>query len=493
MFEAAELGQRISKAKYDSAEPKLRSALLEAQFALSKTKIPVLVIVSGADGAGKGEVVHRLSEWLDPRGVETHAFWQASDEELERPRYWRFWRALPARGRIGILLGSWYSAPIIDRVYGRIKNGRLDTELDRIAAFEKMLADDGALIIKLWFHLSKKDQKRTLKKLEKDPKTHWRVMPVDWKHYKLYDSFTKVCERALRRTDAGHAQWHIIEAADRRYRELTAGQMLLEKLADRLKHAAKTPPAPSSERAPAGHPPSGLTILNHVDLTQRLTIEEYQRQLQSAQARLSWLAWEANRKKVSTIAVFEGWDAAGKGSAIRRVTMAVDPRLYRIVPIAAPTDEERAHHYFWRFWRHLPRAGRFLIFDRSWYGRVLVERVEGFAQPEEWRRAYLEINEFEEQLAGAKMVLAKFWIHLSKDEQLRRFKERESIPFKRYKITAEDWRNRKRWDEYELAVNDMVARTSTEFAPWTLVAGNDKRFARVQILNTLCEKLEAAL
>jgi polyphosphate kinase 2 (PPK2 family) len=197
--------------------------------------------------------------------------------------------------------------------------------------------------------------------------------------------------------------------------------------------------------------------------------------------------------KISTVALFEGWDAAGKGSAIRRVTAAVDPRLYRIVPVAAPTDEERAHHYFWRFWRHLPRAGRVTIFDRSWYGRVLVERVEGFAQPDEWKRAYLEINDFEEQLAGHGIVVAKFWIHISKKEQLRRFQERQTTQHKRYKITDEDWRNRKKWNAYKAAINDMVAHTSTEFAPWTLAAGNDKKFARIQILQTLCQNLQRAL
>jgi AMP-polyphosphate phosphotransferase len=230
-----------------------------------------------------------------------------------------------------------------------------------------------------------------------------------------------------------------------------------------------------------------------VNLTLRLTDKEYETQLEKWQTRLTRLAWTAWEKKVASVAVFEGWDAAGKGSAIRRVTAAMDPRLYRIIPIAAPTDEERARHYLWRFWRHLPRAGMTTIFDRSWYGRVLVERVEGFAREDEWRRAFLEINDFEEQLAESGIVVSKFWIHIGKDEQLRRFQQREEIAFKRYKITAEDWRNREQWDAYKAAINDMVAHTSTEFAPWTLVAGNDKKFARVQIVKTLCKHLEAAL
>jgi AMP-polyphosphate phosphotransferase len=428
--------------------------------------------------------------------VDTQAFWQTSDEERERPRWWRFWRALPARGRVGILFGSWYSEPIIRRVYGEIKTSKLDTEMDRVAFFEKMLADDGAVIVKLWFHLSKKAQRRRLKDLESNPKTHWRVLPSDWKHFKLYDKFTEVSERALRRTDAGHAPWHLIEANDRRYRELTAGQILLQAIEAKLRELKQPKPPPvaaKTAKAPARRGKAGITILDHVNLTQRLTDREYETQLEKWQARLTRLAWTAWEKKIANVAVFEGWDAAGKGSAIRRVTAAMDPRLYRIVPIAAPTDEERARHYLWRFWRHLPRAGMTTIFDRSWYGRVLVERVEGFARENEWRRAFLEINDFEEQLAESGIVVSKFWIHIGKDEQLRRFQQREEIAFKRYKITAEDWRNREQWDAYKAAINDMVAHTSTEFAPWTLVAGNDKQFARVQIVKTLCKHLEAAL
>jgi polyphosphate:AMP phosphotransferase len=492
VFEAAELGNEISKEKYNAALPDLRSELLQAHFALKDTRTPVIVIVSGADGAGKGEVVHRLNEWLDPRGVQTHAFWQTSDEERERPRYWRFWRALPPRGRIGILFGSWYSEPIVQRAYGEIKNSRYDQELERIAHFEKMLAADGAVIIKLWYHLSRKEQRKRLKALESDPKTHWRVLPQDWKHYKMYDKFVETSERAVRLTDAAHAPWHLIEAADRRYRELITGRIILEALQKILKNQSPKKIAPTgASKAP--RPLAPRSILKSIDLNQELSEVEYKKELEKYQGRLSRLTWVAQKKKISSAIVFEGWDAAGKGSAIRRVTAAIDPRLFRIVSIAAPTDEERAQHYLWRFWRHLPRIGRVIIFDRSWYGRVLVERVEGFAREDEWQRAYQEINDFEQQLADAGMMVAKFWIHISKAEQLRRFKLRQEIAFKRYKITDEDWRNRKQWSAYECAINDMVAHTSTEFAPWTIVAGNDKKFARIQILKTLCSRLEKVL
>ena len=495
MFEAAELERKIAKQEFDAKLPKLRNDLLQAHFALKGQKFPVFVIISGADGAGKGEVVHRLNEWLDPRGVETHAFWQLSDEERERPRYWRFWRAMPGRGRIGILFGSWYSEPIVRRVYGETKNSQFDTALDRIAAFEKMLTDDGALFVKLWLHLPKKAQRKALKKLEKAG----RATPADWKHFKLYDRFRKVSERAIRRTDSGAAPWHVIEATDRRYREFTVGTILRDAIQRKLQETAQKAAAKAAAakvEAPAPEPPALVkadSILDHVDLKQKLTDAEYRKALEAQQTKLSKLAWAAYQKKRSMVMVFEGWDAAGKGSAIRRVTQAMDPRLYRIVGIAAPTDEERAQHYLWRFWRHLPRAGFTTIFDRSWYGRVRVERVEGFAPVADWSRAYQEINNFEEQLAGHGIVVNKFWVHISKDEQLRRFKERKRVAYKQYKITDEDWRNREKWDPYVAAINDMVARCSTEYAPWTIVAGNDKKFARIQILKTICGHLEETL
>jgi AMP-polyphosphate phosphotransferase len=497
MFEAAELGRTISKTKYEHQLPQLRSRLLQAHFALRDTRMPVIILVSGADGAGKGEFVHRLNEWLDPRGVDTVAFSAPSDEERERPPYWRFWRALPARGRIGILFGSWYSGPIIDGVYGKRKKAALDHELDQIAFFERMLADDDAVIIKLWFHLSKSALRNKLKAVEKDPSSHWRVLPRHWKHLELYDKFRKVTERALRHTDAGHAPWHVIEATDRRYRELTAGMIIVETLEKRLRHPAVAPeppaPNPPAPDRDARATEESVSILDHVDLDQRLTDAEYRRLLEKYQSRLGKLVVAAHAAKISTVATFEGWDAAGKGSAIRRVTAAMDPRLYRIIPVSVPTDEERAQHYLWRFWRHVPRAGMVTIYDRTWYGRLLVERVEGFATDEEWQRAFLEINNFEEQLTDSGMVVAKFWVHISKAEQLRRFKQRQEIAFKQYKITDEDWRNREKWDAYKIAVSDMVARTSTEYAPWTIVAGNDKKFARIQILKTICKNIRAAL
>ncbi len=489
MFEAAELGHEIAKGEYEKEVPLLRAGLLQAQRDLMAARIPLVLIVSGADGAGKSETVNRLHEWFDPRGLETNVFGPLSDEERDRPAYWRFWLSLPARGRVGMFFGSWYTDPIIRRTYRQSGGAEFDRSLSRIEFFEQQLAQDGALIVKLWLHLSKKAQKKRLTKLEGDPKTRWRVGPTDWKHFKLYDRFVKYSEEALQRTDTGFAPWNVIEATDDRYREIAVGRTVLEAIKSRLSEkkaeAAMPKKAVSSEDV--------VSVLDRVDLKQTLSSKDYDRKLAQLQGKLNRLARAAWEKKVSSVLVFEGWDAAGKGGTIRRLTSAMDARLYRVVPIAAPTDEERAHQYLWRFWRHIPRAGRVTIFDRSWYGRVLVERVEGFAREDEWKRSFQEINEFEDQLVEHGTMVTKFWVHISKDEQLRRFKERQKTEFKQYKITDEDWRNRKQWEAYEGAINEMVVRTSTRGAPWVIVAGNDKRFARIQVLETVCRRLEKAL
>jgi polyphosphate:AMP phosphotransferase len=494
MFEGTKVGRKVSKKHYKQQEPQLRTELLALQRELRKHKIPVIVLVSGVEAAGKGEVVNRLNAWLDTRGVTTHAFWDEPEEEREKPRYWRFWRAMPGREEVSIMFGGWYLAPINNRVRGRCNDAELDAELSRIADFERMLTEDGALIVKFWFHLDRSEQKRRLKQLKRDDKSRWKMAPKLSKFSEHYDQFERVAERVIRHTDSGIAPWYLIEATDRRYRDLTVGKTLVNAMRQRMRSPVAVPPAPSSH-APSLPvvPEAQITVLDHLDQDKSLARDVYKRDLDALQAELNELTWAAYNRKRSCVMVFEGVDAGGKGGAIRRITNSIDARLYRTIPIAAPTDEEKAHHYLWRFWRHIPRAGRVTVYDRSWYGRVLVERVEGFATQDEWRRAYLEINEFEEQLVESGVILLKFWLHISQDEQLRRFKQREEVPYKQHKITDEDWRNREKWPDYKAAINEMVIRTSTEHAPWYLIPGNDKLYARVEVLNTVCESLRAAL
>ncbi|MGE3841005.1 MAG: polyphosphate:AMP phosphotransferase [Vicinamibacterales bacterium] len=493
MFEAAELGRTVSSEEYRRREPALREELLDAQLRLRDAPFPVIIVFAGVDGAGKGETVNLLNAWLDPRWVLTRAFGPPSDEEQERPEFWRYWLSLPRRGRIGLYLSSWYSRPVLDFAYARTDIPTFDEHLNRIREFEQTLVDDGSLVLKFWMHLDKASQKKRLTKLERDPLTRWRVTKLEWKHWKMYPRFIDAAERAIRATSRADSPWIIVEGADAAYRSLTVGSAIRDAIRKHL--TERTPQTSGSRRARPRPPaaPSGPTILSHLDMTRHVPKKVAATAIEREQGRLNRLHRKAAARGLSTVLVFEGWDAAGKGGAIRRVTAALDARHFQVIPIAAPNDEERAYHYLWRFWRHLSRAGRVTIFDRSWYGRLLVERVEGFATEREWMRAYAEINHFEDQLAADGIVLVKYWLHITKDEQLRRFKEREATSFKRWKITDEDWRNRKKWPAYEVAVNDMIERTSTGAAPWTLVEANDKAYARVKVLSVLNDRLEAAV
>ena len=498
MFATAKIGRSLSKAAYKAQVDELRTRLLEAQIAMRERGIPVYLIIAGIEGAGKGGVVNRLDEWLDARGVDVYAFWEESDEERLRPRAWRFWRAMPRRGEIGVFFGGWYLHPLEQRFSGEWDDAELDQCLRGIRELERMLIHDGALIVKCWYHLSEQEQRDKLKILARSDRSRWKMLPKRSKFSEHYQRFEEVADRIVRSTDIGRAPWHIIEASDSRYRDMTTGRILLREMENVLATTADNgcqkdePSTPTLELLPDA-PEARVTLLDRIDLAQTIDRDDYKQRLADLQTELNDLAWKAYSRQISTVLVFEGVDAAGKGGAIRRVTQAVDSRLREVIPIAAPTDEEKAHHYLWRFWRRIPRAGRMTIFDRSWYGRVLVERVEGFASHADWARAYLEINDFEQQLTSYGIVVQKFWLQISKEEQMARFEARQNTPYKQYKITDEDWRNRERWDEYRDAVNEMLARTSASHAPWNLIAGNDKRFARIQVLETVTRALREAV
>ena len=492
MLESAEIGHRTSKRIYTREEPRLREALLNAQFDLSLSRRgPVLVIISGVEAGGRGETANKLTEWMDPRHIRVVAFADRTPEECSHPPPWRYWKALPPGGRIGIFMNAWYHESALARARGRIDDDALHARLEAIREHEQMLTDEGLVLLKFWIHLSKSAQKKRLKGLDDDPRTSWRVTRADWRAYKLYSKRHDLWEHLLRETSTGYAPWYVVEGADERYRYLTVGRILLEALQGTLSRRpsaithAITPNAPSVI--------DNVKLLRDLDLSKRLTEKQYDRALEREQGRLAKLTRHKRFAERSLVLVFEGVDAAGKGSAIRRVTGALDARRYVTIPVASPTEEERAHPYLWRFWNHVPPLGGIAIFDRSWYGRVLVERVEGYCGANDWMRAYSEINQFEEQLAEGGAVIVKLWLQISKAEQLRRFRARAHTPFKRFKITPDDWRNRRKWNDYERAVCDMVDRTGTEIAPWTLVEAEDKRFARVKVLATINDRLERSL
>lgn len=491
LFDNLPGAEKTPKADFKAAIPKLRNDLVALQQKLRTSRRSVMVVFAGVDGAGKHEMVNTLNAWMDPRGIATHAYLSPTPLEKERPPFWRYWRDLPAHGQIGLYLSAWYSLPLIRRVRRQTGDGEFQAALDEIARFEKTLTDNGVILIKIWMHLDKKAQRKRLKKLSKNPATEWQVKPGAWENWGLYDRFVTYSEQIIESSrKAGHP-WIIVDGRRQRTRTLAVAHTLLDQVSRAL----------DGDAAPAGKSPAAWNksmsakrgSLKKMDLSRRLERDEYKKRLKKLQRKLYQLQHHAHVAGLSTVLVFEGQDAAGKGGAIRRLVQGLDAQEYQVIPIAAPTREELAHHYLWRFWRHLPRAGRFTIFDRSWYGRVLVERVEGFARPAEWQRAYREINEFEQQLTDQGVVLLKFWIQIDKDEQLRRFEERQNTPYKTWKITEEDWRNREKWMPYEHAVDDMVALTHLPHAPWILVEGNDKAHARVKILQTVCSHLEAAL
>ncbi|MBI3799005.1 MAG: polyphosphate:AMP phosphotransferase [Deltaproteobacteria bacterium] len=490
MFEIAEVGSQVSQEEYEAQVPHLRVDLINAQYDLRSADFPILVLIVGDDHQGCNAVLNLLHEWMDARYLDTHVFGALTEEEQERPRFWRYWRTLPRKGQLGVYVGAWARNAVADRVQEKISDREFERRTAHIARFEQALVDDGALVLKFWLHLPKKALKRQVKKNNKGRRKDEEGRQI----YKFYDEALPLGERLIRKTSTGNALWHVVETTDEYYRNLTVARVIRDSLTARLAaHQAAKPKRAKRTVQRVAVPEVGVNVLETVDLTVELPWEDYKKTLDKLQDRLRLLSQRAREQGVSSVLVFEGWDAAGKGGVIRRITRALDAADYRIVPIAAPSEEEKAHHYLWRFWQQLPRAGSLLIFDRSWYGRVLVERVEGLARADEWQRAYSEINDFEEQLVERGTVVLKFWLHIDPATQLRRFKEREKTPYKKYKLTAEDYRNREKWDDYVVAVNEMVARTSTDMAPWKLVAANDKRGARVEVLQTICQGLKQAL
>jgi len=483
---------RLSKKAYQTRADALRQQLVELQVELKKVPFKVMLIIAGPEGVGRGTLLQTLAEWLDPRGVETFSYHPPTESEREHPHQWRFWRSLPGIGRIGLYAGSWYTETLREEARGERALQHVAEEAERIRDFEKLLSDGGTLLVKIWLHLSKDAQGRRLKELRADPATAWRVTDEDWHPHRIYDRLDKTARLIRQKTDRPGAHWTVVDAEDERARNLAVGRVLLEQFKQhRTRMAALGAPKPP--RKVESLRPLGLRRLRALPLDQDLSEKEYDALREKWLGRLSGAIREALGAGRSIVFVFEGWDAAGKGGAIRRLTSAVDPRDYSVISVAKPTEEEKHAHYLWRFWRHVPRNGRMAVFDRSWYGRVLVERLEGFCREDEWRRAFGEINAFERELTTHGTIVLKYWLHISHEEQLRRFREREATPHKRHKMTDEDWRNRRKRDAYEVAVGDMLALTDPENAPWHLVPADNKRYARLEVLRSASRAIDAAL
>lgn len=495
MLEKLDLSRSVEKKQYKAAKEKLQRRLIELQRKTLEFKIPVIIVFEGWDAAGKGTLINDLILPLDPRGFNVSSTLPPNEEEALRPFLWRFWCRTPARGRIGIFDRSWYRSVLSDRVEKVVHGRSLQQAYDDIRSFERQLADDGNVIVKFFLHISKKEQKKRFKKLLDNKATRWRVNEGDLKRHKQYNKYLMAIEDMLAETDSDYAPWTIVEAHDHRYAALKIFNTIVAAMEDRIARVEAAKTKAPAKTAKATHLPEALqrSILDNVDVSLKLEREEYREKLKEKQDQLRELEHKIYVKRVPVVIVYEGWDAAGKGGNMRRLTETLDPRGYEVVPIAAPNDVEKAHHYLWRFWTQMPKAGHITIFDRSWYGRVLVERVEGFCSEADWKRSYREINEMEQHMCHFGTALVKFWLHIDKDEQLRRFKERQKTDYKRWKITDEDWRNREKWNVYKEAIDEMIFRTSTAYAPWTIVEANDKLYARIKALDTVIDAIEKRL
>jgi polyphosphate:AMP phosphotransferase len=482
---------------FESEATELRQALLDAQFDLAESRNrAILILLNGPDGSGKGEVLNRLYEWLDPRTIATLAYDLDDHHDARHPLAWRYWRDLPARGRIGVVLGSWYHLVLHARATRESKRADFVAQLAAIKRIEDMLDAEGSTLVKVWLDLSAGNaaRRRKAKRIKMEapggPRhplvREWAAIDTKKERHRLVEA----ADELVAATADSEAPWHRVPADDPRARDLAVGRLVL----DALQRARRQrPPAAGKPQVRPRRISRSLSALATRDMSRAVDRSSYEPALAQAQMRLFELTQSEAFDGRALVCAFEGNDAAGKGGAIRRLRAALDPITSHVHPIAAPSDEELARPYLWRFWRRIPPRGHVAIFDRSWYGRVLVERVEGYAAPADWRRAYYEINDFERQLTESGYIVQKYWLAIDQDEQLSRFEARKETPHKRFKITADDWRNREKWPLYQAAVEDMIALTSTPDAPWTLVESTQKRFSRLKVLETLVDRLEQAL
>ena len=487
MLNTVDLKATISKAKYKSENDALAERLGQLQRELLAADISSVIVFEGWDMAGKGAVLSELVHDLDPRWFFVHVPREPEMGTEFYPPMHFFWNHMPEFGEMAIYEKSWYAPILEERVHGP---ARLDQEapIARTLNFERQLSDDGVIVTKFFLHISKKEQSRRLTELKADSAYSWRVTNIERERHRLYDDYHEETSAVLEATHCDAAPWYVLPSTDLRYAQQQIKKILIRTFEARLAEHKKG----KKEKAPKVSLGKEKP-LSTVEPNQKIQGKVYKKRLAELQEEARRLQYRCYEQRVPVLMVYEGQDAGGKGGNIRRVVREMDPRGYDVVPVAAPRGAEKNHHYLWRFWRDIPKAGHIAIFDRSWYGRVLVERLEDFAQKHEWQRAFQEINEFEAELHEAGAVILKFWVHIDADEQLARFKARESDPLKSWKMTDEDWRNREKWDAYQEAVNDMIHLTGTAHAPWTIVEGNNKRFARIKTLETIVAQLRERL
>ncbi len=464
-----------------------RQELAGLQQRLKEAKLPVIVLVEGWGAAGKGGVIRSLIKDLDPRFFRVQSVLMPTVEERRWPFLKRHFERIPEEGKILILNSGWMDETVRERLRGDLSDEEYVQRLESVNTFERQLTDGGYLLVKLFIHIDAKSQKERLQKLEASKDTAWRAEANDWRQNKNYDQTLAAFDDYMIKTNAAWAPWEIIDGTVAEQCQLAAADWLYDQICKRLAVH------PTVEYPKHEWPLRRMRPLCDIRLDKELGEKEYRRELKKYRRKLAALHNELYRKKIPVVIVYEGWDAAGKGGNIKRVASGLDPRGYEVIPIASPTAAEKTRQYLWRFWTRLPKDGHIAIFDRSWYGRVMVERLEGFCAEEDWKRAYNEINEFEKELTDAGMVVLKFWVQIDKDTQLARFTERQNTPEKQWKITDEDWRNREKWDLYEDAVNEMLNKTSTENAPWHILESVDKKYARIKAMKIVTEALKEAV
>lgn len=465
-----------------------REQLAGYQLKIKEAKLPVMVIFEGWGAAGKGSVIGKVIRNIDPRFFKVKNFAAPTADEKRYPFLYRYLLEIPEAGKFTFFDTYWLEEVANGVMSGEMSEEEYKQKIHSINTTERSLHDNGYLILKFFFQIGRKEQKKRLEALAADKNTRWRVNGEDRKENRNYGKCLEVYDRFLEDTNRSVAPWYIIDAEDKKWAELQVLRFLNQGIDTALKNQALAAPILQNP-----FPLKQMPKLADISLKDKTMSEEtYREELSRLQKELNHLHYELYRKKIPVIIAYEGWDAAGKGGNIKRVAGALDPRGYEVHPIASPEPHEKARHFLWRFWTRLPKTGHIAIFDRTWYGRVMVERLEGFCSENDWQRAYNEINEFEKELTDWGAVVIKFWVQIDNETQLERFTERQNTPEKQWKITDEDWRNRDKWDLYEGAVNEMIRKTSTTFAPWYILESDDKKYARIKALRIVIKRIQEA-